>query len=219
MWAPALVALVVTALVVAVLERRELRLQPGTVGPGERPRFGLGLGAVGLVAVLVVVLASPALPVLLVGVAVSVVRLATKRATVTQIVELLGVPVLVGLFGVAVTLGTIGRTWSGPSVLLAHLDVWATAGVAALSTVAFNNLPAASLLSAHVPVHPFALLIGLNLGPNLCITGSLAWLLWIRAARVAGARPSLWRASHLGLWAVPLSVVSALAVLVLMGQS
>jgi arsenical pump membrane protein len=89
--------------------------------------------------------------------------------------------------------------------------------VAAFSAVLFNNLPAASLLAAHAPTHPYALLIGLNLGPNLCITGSLAWLLWIRAARVAGARPSLMRASRLGMVAVPLSVLAALAVLVMMG--
>ena len=51
------------------------------------------------------------------------------------------------------------------------------------------------LLAARTPPHPFALLIGLNLGPNLCVTGSLAWLLWLRAARGAGARPSLATAS------------------------
>jgi Na+/H+ antiporter NhaD/arsenite permease-like protein len=48
-----------------------------------------------------------------------------------------------------------------------------------------NNLPAASLLAARAVSHPFSLLAGLNLGPNLCVTGSLAWLLWLRAA---GAR-------------------------------
>ena len=41
-----------------------------------------------------------------------------------------------------------------------HLDIWGTAAVAALSAVLLNNLPAASLLAARPPVHPFALLIG-----------------------------------------------------------
>ncbi len=74
-------------------------------------------------------------------------------------------------------------------------------------------LMAASMLAARTPSHPFELLIGLNLGPNLCVTGSLAWLLWLKSARAAGARPSLARASRLGLIAVPLSLAVAVAAL------
>jgi arsenical pump membrane protein len=219
MWAPALAALVVTAGVVGFAEHRELQLRPLTVEVVERPTRGVGLVAVVLCALIVVVLGSPALPVMVVGLVATVIRLAKGKSTLTRVFDLLGLPVLIGLFGVAVTLGTLGRAWSGPTTLLAHLDIWSTAGVGAISTVLFNNLPAASLLAAHTPRHPFALLIGLNLGPNLCVTGSLAWLLWRRSARVAGAQPSLWRASRLGLWAVPLSMLAALSVLALTGQS
>ena len=95
---------------------------------------------------------------------------------------------LVGLFGLAVALGTLGRSWSGPATLLSHLDAWGTAAPAAVVSVLVNNLPAASLLAARRPPHPFALLVGLNVGPNLFVTGSLAWVLWLRAARTAGAR-------------------------------
>jgi arsenical pump membrane protein len=73
------------------------------------------------------------------------------------------------------------------------------------------------LLAARTPKDPFALLVGLNLGPNLCVTGSLAWLLWLKAARSAGARPSLRSASKLGIICVPLSMAAALAVLAAMG--
>jgi arsenical pump membrane protein len=91
--------------------------------------------------------------------------------------------------------------------------------VAGLAAVVVNNLPAASMLAARTPPHPFALLIGLNLGPNLCVTGSLAWLLWLRSARNAGAEPSLARASRLGALAVPLSMAIAVAALTLTGGS
>ncbi len=111
---------------------------------------------------------------------------------------MLGLPVLVGLFGVAVALGALGRAWSGPSSLLAHLGPWATAGVAAGTTVLVNNLPAASLLSARALSHPFSLLVGLNIGPNLFVTGSLAWVLWWRSARTVNAKPSLGGAARLG---------------------
>jgi arsenical pump membrane protein len=68
-----------------------------------------------------------------------------------------------------------------------------------------------------MPHQPYALLIGLNLGPNLFVSGSLAWILWLRAARSAGARPSIAHASRLGAVAVPLSMVAALAALALTG--
>lgn len=218
MWAPALVALAVTAVVVAGFERRGLRVSSGDLTRPERPVLGLGLMAVVAATVLVVVLPSPALPVAFVGVVAIGIRLAAGKDQPRHVAEVLGAPVLIGLFGVAVALGTLGRMWSGPASLLSHLDLWGTAVVAAVSSVLVNNLPAASLLAARIPSHPFALLIGLNLGPNLFVTGSLAWLLWLRAARSAGAQPSIAKASRIGAVAVPLSMAAALGVLAVVGS-
>jgi arsenical pump membrane protein len=219
MWLPWLGAVIVTAVVVAVGERRSLRGEPpgAAADPLERPVLGAGLAAVVLATAAVVALPAPAIPVLALGVLAAGLRLARRRVTLRQVRDVLSLPVLAGLFAVAVIGGTLGRAWSGPAVLLSHLGGWATAGVAALATVALNNLPAASLLAARAVSHPFALLVGLNLGPNLCVTGSLAWLLWLRAARGAGARPSLRRASALGLVAVPVSMAVALGALAVTG--
>jgi arsenical pump membrane protein len=172
-----------------------------------------------LTTVLVLTLRTPALPVLVVGLVAVGIRVAGGRAQARHVTETLGPSVLIGLFGAAVALGTIGRVWSGPAVLLSHLDVWGTAGLAAGCSVLFNNLPSASLLAAHPPAHPFALLIGLNLGPNLCVTGSLAWVLWLRTARRADAQPNIWKASRIGLVAVPLSMAAALGLLMVQGSS
>jgi arsenical pump membrane protein len=128
-------------------------------------------------------------------------------------VSVLGLPVLVGLFGLAVALGALGRSWSGPATLMSHVDTWGTAAVAAVASVFVNNLPAASLLAAHHPPHPFPLLVGLNVGPNLFVTGSLAWVLWLRAARTAGTQPDLRRAVTLGLISAPLAITSAVLLL------
>lgn len=95
------------------------------------------------------------------------IRLVQRRVTLAQVREVLGLPVLIGLFGVAVALGAVGRAWSGPATFMSHLDGWASAAVAGLSTVLLNNLPAASLLAARTPSHPLFVLVGLNLGPNL----------------------------------------------------
>jgi arsenical pump membrane protein len=210
-------AVVVTAVVVGTAERRSLRASVGSRPDVGRPRGGLGVLAVVAVTVLVVVLRSPAIPVFGVGVAVVALRSTTRARRPAHVLEVLALPVLVGLFGLAVALGTLGRVWSGPAALLAHLDPWSTAAVAGAATVLVNNLPAASLLAARIPHQPYALLIGLNLGPNLFASGSLAWILWLRAARGAGAHPSIAHASRLGVIAVPLSMAAALGALALAG--
>jgi hypothetical protein len=71
--------------------------------------------------------------------------------------------------------------------VVSHLNSTASAAIAAGAAVLVNNLPAASLLAARMPTHPFALLVGLN----LFITHSLAWILWLCGARTAGALSAL----------------------------
>lgn len=219
---PALAAAIVTALVVGILHHRALRATVAPTTEPEHPVLGVGLLAVVVVTVLVVALRAPALPVAAVGVAAVLLRSRTRpsrRGAVSSraALEILGVPILVALFGLAVALGTLGRSWSGPATLLSHLNVGGTAAVAAVTSVLVNNLPAASLLAARQPPHPFALLIGLNVGPNLFVTGSLAWILWLRAARTAGGKPDVRRASLLGLASAPLAIAAAVGVLVLSG--
>jgi arsenical pump membrane protein len=213
MWPPGIAAVLVTAVVVGGVEHRSLRLEHQDLTPPERPVLGLGLAAVTAATILVLVLRAPAVPVAAVGVVAIFARLLTGRARPQRVLAVLGLPVLFGLFGVAVGLGTLGRLWSGPASLLSHLDLWGTAAVAAISAVLVNNLPAAALLAARPTEHPFALLVGLNLGPNLFVTGSLAWFLWLRGARAAGAAPSLARATRLGVPAALLGLVLAVALL------
>ena len=219
---PTLAAAAVTALVVGVVHHRSLRTTVVATLQRDPPVLGVGLVAVVVVTVLVVSLRAPALPVAAVGlgaVALRSWRSGQAGSSARSAAQVLGVPVLVALFGLAVALGTLGRSWAGPATLLSHLDVWGTAAVAALTSVAVNNLPAASLLAARQPPHPFALLIGLNVGPNLFVTGSLAWILWLRAARSAGGHPDVRRASLLGVLSVPLAIAAAVGVLVLTGAS
>jgi arsenical pump membrane protein len=219
-------AVLITAAVIAVAHRRSLMSGTSVLASDQadhqadgRPAvFGVGALAVIAVTVLVLALRSPALPVAAVGVAAVLIRLATRRIGVDRILEVLGLPVLVGLFGIATALGALGRSWSGPATLLAHLDPVGTAAVAAVASVLVNNLPAASLLAARVPPHPYALLVGLDIGPNLFVTGSLAWILWWRTARSSGSDPPVARTIILGLISVPLSMAAALALLAATGS-
>ncbi len=125
----------------------------------------------------------------------------------------LNAPLLAGLLGTALALGVLGRVWSGPARLVAHAGPWQTAGIGAAAAVLVNNLPAASLLAARPVTHASALLVGLNLGPNLWLYGSLAGVLWFQSARGAGWTPSIRRFSLFGLAMVPATMAAALGAL------
>jgi len=214
---PWVVAAILTAAVIAVLGRREIARRGIADGEAEPFVLGVGVISIGIAVVLAVLLSAPALAVLAVGLAAAGLKLAARRFELSDVRDVLGLPVLVGLFGLAVGLGTLGRQWSLPSTVLGHLDPLATAAVAGTSAVVLNNLPAASLLAARVPPHPYSLLIGLNIGPNLFATGSLAWVLWIRAARVAGVRAPVKRTTLTGLVAAPIAMAGAIVALELVG--
>ena len=141
MWLPSVAALAVTAVVVAVFERRSLRAGSAEAGEPARLVPGTGLVAVILAVVLVLALRSPAVPVFAVGVIAAGVHLARGRTSLRAMTEVLGVPLLTGLFGLAVALGVLGRAWSGPAELLAHLDSWGTAAMAGLADCRVQQPP------------------------------------------------------------------------------
>ncbi len=209
MVAPWAAAVAVTALVVAVAFRG--KGMPAERTPPEPAGHGL-LGAIGVVAaiVLILVLADPALPVLAVAAIIVAIRLAQRRIAPRRLqdVDILS---LAGVFLVAVALGTVARAWSFPGHTMAAAGSVTTSAVGALTSVVVNNLPAAVLLGSRMPAHPRSLLLGLNIGPNLAVTGSLSALIWCTAARSAGARPSALRYSAVGIVLVPLTLAVSLA--------
>jgi arsenical pump membrane protein len=194
-----------TCVVIAAYVALVLRPRPGAVETSAPPplRVGVGVAATVAAAALVLALHDAALEVLGVGVAACVLR---------RLVPRIDLRTPAALFVLAVGLGTLARTWTWPSHLIATSGRWTAGGVAALGAVLVNNLPAAVLFSARRPPHPVALLLGLDLGPNLAVTGALSAVLWWQATRSAGARPSLVRFSALGipLTAVTLAVALAL---------
>ena len=105
----------------------------------------------------------------------------------------------------------VARAPGGAFTLLAGL-LLVEAAITAGASVLVNNLPAAVVLSVHLPAHPRALLLGLDLGPNLAVTGSLSAVLWLQVARANGARASVVRYTLLGLVLVPVTLAAALLV-------
>jgi arsenical pump membrane protein len=172
----------------------------------ERPPVRLGLGAMATIpaAVLVVGLPNPAIPVLMLGLAVIIARRRRPQLDARS---------LLLVFALTVTLSTAARLWPSPASLFEG-STWVAALAGATASLAINNLPATVVLSSHPVAHPEALLLGLDLGPNLAVTGSLAAILWLQAARATNAHASIATYSVLGLLLVPATIVVALTALV-----
>ncbi|MFH8496548.1 SLC13 family permease [Streptomyces coeruleorubidus] len=93
-------------------------------------------------------------------------------------------------------------------------------GVAALAAVLanlVNNLPAVLVLlpltAGAGPGAVLAVLLGVNIGPNLTYAGSLATLLWRRIVQQHGHRAGLGEFTRLGLLTVPAALVPAVVAL------
>lgn len=89
----------------------------------------------------------------------------------------------------------------------------AVAALAAVLANLINNLPAVlALLPLAAPSGPgtvLAVLLGVNIGPNLTYAGSLATLLWRRVAHHHGHQVALGRFTRLGLCTVPAALVAS----------
>ena len=73
--------------------------------------------------------------------------------------------------------------------------------------------------AANVPTHVTgALLIGVDLGPNLSVTGSLATILWLIALRREGLEVGAWQFLKLGMVVMPPALLLALLALAAVPQ-
>jgi arsenical pump membrane protein len=124
-------------------------------------------------------------------------------------------PLVAGLFVVVEALNRAGALQDMGRALewCAHMPRWAggltaSFGIAALSNV-MNNLPSGLLAGGalqvmHMPTHiRDSVLIGVDLGPNLSVTGSLATVLWLIALRREGQQITGWQFLKTGLIVMP----------------
>ncbi|GAA4877152.1 SLC13 family permease [Kitasatospora terrestris] len=152
--------------------------------------------------------------------------LARRRTTPRAVLRSVSVPFLAFVLalgvvvravvdnGLADALGDLVPSGHGLAALL---------GIAALAAVlanVINNLPATLvLLPLTAPAGPgavLAVLLGVNIGPNLTYAGSLATLLWRRIVHAHDSAVGLKEFTLLGLLTVPASLL--LAVLALWGS-
>jgi len=221
-------AIALTYLAVAWIFRRELA-GPLSVrdggAPSPRPLAGIVLACA---AATLVVTASREGPLGAVtcalGVAATLVAGLRNRAAAAAIVHGIAWPVIVltaGLFVIVDALDVHGAA-SLPRALFtwaAHLHgalaPLAVAGATAVASNVVTNLPVGldvgKYVSATHPPHALgaAALVGVNVGPNLTLAGSLATLLWVEVLRRHGIRISARRFAAIGLVATPAALAAA----------
>jgi arsenical pump membrane protein len=137
-------------------------------------------------------------------------------------------PLVAGLFVLVEGLDRTGVLGALSNLLhtAAEKSVTATAfGAGTIVAVAgnlTNNLPAgliagSAATAADLPHQVTgALLIGVDLGPNLSVTGSLATILWLAALRREGQEVSAWKFLGIGLVVMPPALLLALGSFVLL---
>ncbi|WP_157519486.1 SLC13 family permease [Modestobacter sp. Leaf380] len=224
MAAPWVVAVLVEYAVLRWLFRADLRVPVGDPVHEVPPPPVLALVVVGLTVLGFGVASltglSPVWPALLGVLVLAGRQLGTRRTGLGDLVTAANLPFALFVFGLAVivlALQVNGLERLLTAVLPAGDDLLALLGVAAVAAVVanlLNNLPAtlALLPAAAVGSTPtlLAVLIGVNVGPNLTYVGSLANLLWRRVfAASGGESPGAARFSLVGLATVPLTLVLA----------
>jgi arsenical pump membrane protein len=148
-----------------------------------------------------------------------------KPATILKGVSWSVIPLVAGLFVIVEALSKTGIMEVFGKALYASASAYPTASVwgsgllVALACNLMNNLPA-GLIAGHIlestPVSELiksAVLIGVDLGPNLSISGSLATILWMVALRREGIHISFGMFIKLGAVVMTLALVLTLGTL------
>ncbi len=231
-WPAAVAGIAATFAVLYLVVRRDLsgpRFAIAQPHPPMTRRSWVALGAVvGVVAAMLVATALRGAlgPVTLVAalVACALVTLTDRPAglAIARGISWQVIPLVAGLFVVVDALGHAGALARAHAALAlaAHLG-WPLGPVAAVAGVAlaanlFNNLPVALAAGygGHVAPHLLATaLVGIDLGPNLSVTGSLSTLLWLIVLRSEGVAISARTFARVG-WLVALPALLLAAVLV-----
>jgi arsenical pump membrane protein len=231
---PSLMAVGVTFFVLRRTQRGVLRQQIAKEVPlltltagGKWAALGIGVTAVLLLLISAFGIRL-GLPTCVAGVltaAIVLVRGRRSPRTVLSGVSWSVLPLVAGLFVIVEALGKTGLIsfLSGfireQAVRSVARTAWGSGVGLALLSNAMNNLPSgliagSALQTARVPeLVKSAVLIGVDLGPNLSVTGSLATILWLVALRREGQTIGAWTFLKIGAVVMVPALLAALAAL------
>ncbi|MBP0495361.1 SLC13 family permease [Pararoseomonas indoligenes] len=229
---PSVLAIGATFLMLRLTQRRTLAQPIAPSVPQVRLPRGGAVAGLGIVAAVGVLLGASAVgadlgwPTFLAGAATAlVVALVTRQGPGAVLAGLSwGVlPLVAGLFilvqaleGTGAVRALVGLVQGGGGG-----TALAAGALVAFGTNVTNNLPAGLVAGAVVQgaggggLLPAAVLIGVDLGPNLSVTGSLATILWMAAIRREGLSIGDGPFLRLGVLVMPPALLLALGVLAL----
>lgn len=171
------------------------------------------------------------LPTFVAGAAVTVVVLLISRQSPLPVLRDVSwgvLPLVAGLFvlveGVEQTgiLRVMARMLHEAAVASPQETAVGASVIVAFASNLLNNLPTGLVAAtvsqnADVPLQVTSgLLIGVDLGPNLSVTGSLATILWLIALRREGEAVTAWQFLKLGIIIMPPALAAALLAMVVM---
>jgi arsenical pump membrane protein len=229
-----LVAIVVTYFMLRFSQRDALTQPIETTVPTVPLSQGGRLALVGIAATAVILIISSALdvqlglPTAITGIVTSAIVLigAQKKPwPVIRGVSWSVLPLVAGLFVLVEALNKTGviqilTTFLQQSTTHSVVGTaWGSGIVVAIACNLMNNLPAGLIAGNVVQAGQIpelvksAILIGVDLGPNLSVTGSLATILWLVALRREGQHVSTWTFLKLGLVIMPPALVATLGAL------
>ncbi|KQM20394.1 arsenic transporter [Novosphingobium sp. Leaf2] len=234
---PSIASIAVTFAVLRWLERK--RLSGNCACDVETPVLTTGgkvaCAGIGLTALLLLTMSALdrqlGLPTALAGIATALGVSALTRKSPVDLVRSISwgvLPLVAGLFVLVESLDRTGVIRMVADALRTISAQPATGGTVAATILAFgsnlmNNLPAGLVASSAVAqAHPprlvvDMLLIGVDLGPNLSVTGSLATILWLQAIRREGEDVSFLAFLKIGAVAMPLALAAAFGARLLIG--
>jgi arsenical pump membrane protein len=139
------------------------------------------------------------------------------------------IPLVAGLFVLVEALDRSGVIHSVSDFLRdqvqrsANLAAASSGVIVGIASNLINNLPAGLIAGTAVqtadvpPSVSSAILVGVDLGPNLSVTGSLATILWLTALRRDGIEVKAWDFFKLGILIMPPALLFSLGGLLLSG--
>ncbi|MEO5891866.1 MAG: arsenic transporter [Ferruginibacter sp.] len=231
---PSAASIIITFLLLKWTQRKELK---GFIETSiETPLLSEGgkTAALGVLATAVLLLIASGLdwqlglPTAIAGLTTSLIVL--LRAKKNPLIIVKGVswavlPLVAGLFVIVEALNKTGLVHTLSRLLQSSADrsivstAWTSGLLAAFGSNLTNNLPA-GLVAGNVvqasntpEIIRSSILIGIDLGPNLSITGSLATILWLVALRREGQDVTAWSFLKLGLLIMTVTLIGVLACL------
>ena len=235
---PSIVAIAATFVALRWTQRKALMQKLATDMPIPTLSGGGKTGAAGIALTAVALLVASALdiqlglPTAIAGATTAAVVLIRDRKppwTILKGISWSVLPLVAGLFVIVEALDRTGLIDAIRKLLLAgaeHSAAWTAWGAGAAIAVAsnlMNNLPAGLIAGSAVQGAQIsdkvtqAILISVDLGPNLSVTGSLATILWLTALRREGHDVSAGTFLKLGIVVMPPALVLAVGAAVMFG--